>query len=92
MLDINELREEIDEIDEQLVKLFEKRMEISLKVAQYKKKNNLPIINAEREKQVIEKNKIFIKNNIFEGATEEFLTKVMLISRKIQEEELSKSK
>ncbi|MGL5244564.1 MAG: chorismate mutase, partial [Sarcina sp.] len=55
-MDLNKCREEIDKIDKELMKLFEKRMDIVLKVANYKKENNLPIFNREREDEVILKN------------------------------------
>ena len=35
-MDLTELRKEIDKIDSQLVKLYEDRMEVSKKVADYK--------------------------------------------------------
>ena len=36
MVDLQDLRNEIDSIDRQMTELFEKRMEISRKVAEYK--------------------------------------------------------
>ena len=42
-MDITELRAEIDQIDDELVKLFCARMEVSAKVADYKRERNLPI-------------------------------------------------
>ena len=35
MVDLKELRDEIDSIDRQIVELFEKRMDICQKVAEY---------------------------------------------------------
>ena len=42
-MDIQDLRKEIDNIDEELVSLFCRRMNVSAQVAEYKKENNLPI-------------------------------------------------
>ena len=39
-MDLLECRREIDNIDEELVKLFEKRMNIAINVARYKIENN----------------------------------------------------
>lgn len=61
--DINECRKRIDEIDDVLIKLFEERMEIAISVANYKKENNLPIFNKEREEEVIGKNLSKIQND-----------------------------
>lgn len=51
---LDELRKNIDEIDDQLLKLFEKRMEITHQVAQYKIENGLKVFQSEREKSIIE--------------------------------------
>ena len=49
-MDINELRTQIDYIDDQLVKLFVQRMEVSVQIGSYKKENNLPIFDPTRER------------------------------------------
>ena len=54
MEDLKFYRDKIDEIDSQLVDLFEERMEIVLTIADYKKENNIPIFNESREQEVIE--------------------------------------
>ena len=43
VLDIDKLRDEIDDIDKQIIELFEKRMDVVLNVAKYKMERNLPI-------------------------------------------------
>jgi chorismate mutase/prephenate dehydratase len=48
-MDLNELRLEIDRIDDALVRLFVQRMEVSARIADYKKENNLPIFVPARE-------------------------------------------
>ncbi|MCM1284841.1 MAG: prephenate dehydratase [Acetobacter sp.] len=53
-MDLLGLRKEIDEIDEQLIPLLIKRMGISEKVAQYKVERGLPVLNAEREQQILD--------------------------------------
>lgn len=52
-MDIKELRNEIDEIDDQLVKLFCKRMNVAAKVADYKRDHNLPILVPAREREIL---------------------------------------
>lgn len=91
MEDLDYIREEIDKIDEELVKMFEKRMELVLKVAEYKKGNNIPILNSEREKQIIDKNMKRLKNKNLTNSLEEFLEDTMRISRKYQCKILSTS-
>ncbi len=53
-MEIKELRAEIDEIDNQIVALFEKRMALSVQIAQYKRERQLPIYVPEREAEKLE--------------------------------------
>ena len=53
-MDLNELRSEIDSIDDQLVKLFGQRMEVAAQIADYKKANNLPILMPVREREKLQ--------------------------------------
>ena len=53
-MDITELRAEIDKIDNELVKLFCARMEVSDKVADYKRERNLPIFVPAREREILQ--------------------------------------
>lgn len=57
MKDLKQCREQLDIIDEKIIELFEKRMLVIKDVALYKKQNNLPIVDEEREK-------VMLKNNI----------------------------
>ena len=50
-MDINELRTRIDSVDSELIDLFKKRMGLSAQVAEYKRQNNLPVLDAIRERQ-----------------------------------------
>ena len=53
---LQEYREEIEKIDEELAKLICKRMDVSLKIGQLKKENNLSIYDPKREETLREKN------------------------------------
>ena len=41
----------IDEIDSELTRLFEERMDVVSSIAAYKKEHNLPIFDPQRERQ-----------------------------------------
>jgi len=86
---IDELRNQIDKIDSSLVSLFENRMETVLKVAEYKKKNGIAILNKEREQAVIKKNLDIVKNKDLFSEVEEFFKSVMAISRSFQNRTLN---
>ena len=50
-MDIQELRGQIDQIDDRLVQLFSQRMDIAAQIAAYKKENNMPIFVPSRERE-----------------------------------------
>ena len=50
-MELTELRESIDRIDADLVKLFTERMALSGQIAEYKKEHSLPALDASRERQ-----------------------------------------
>ena len=53
-MDLTEIRKDIDKIDDQLVQLFCQRMNLSAKVADYKKANNMPILVPARERAILQ--------------------------------------
>lgn len=55
MADLKAYREKIDNIDEKLVSLFKERMDTALEIAKFKAQNNLPVLNASREREIISK-------------------------------------
>ena len=54
-LDLAKLREEINSTDKEIVELFKKRMAIASGVAAYKKEHGLPVLDAARERELLEK-------------------------------------
>ena len=83
-LDLNEIRKAIDETDEKLVALFEKRMGLASQVAAYKKERNLPIQDSKREEMVTERNVLRLSNKEYASYLEDFLKQLMQISRSYQ--------
>ena len=51
---LEEYREKIDTVDEKLAALFAERMELSRAIAEYKKENGLPVLDASREKEKLD--------------------------------------
>lgn len=50
-MELNELRNQIDEIDDELVTLFCQRMKVAEQIADYKRQNNMPILVPARERE-----------------------------------------
>ena len=52
-MDMKDYREAIDKIDAQLLQLISERMNVAASIADYKKENNLPVLDSGREKEKI---------------------------------------
>lgn len=89
MKDLQQCRKEIDEIDKQILELFEKRMDVAVNVAEYKKEKNLPILNYKREEEVINKNVEKLKNKEYAHITRKFFQNIMELSRNLQDKFIS---
>ena len=50
-MDLQELRQEIDGIDEKLINLFQQRMDTSAEIARYKQENGAQVYDPERERE-----------------------------------------
>lgn len=83
---MDNLRSEIDIIDKTMQNLFLERMQVVKKVALYKKENNLPILDLEREAEIIKKNVDKIDDLDLVELYEEFYKNVIEVSKKYQEQ------
>lgn len=84
MRDLLELRNEIDKIDSQIVKLFEDRMELSGEVAEYKIANGKKVFDKDRERSKIETLRALAANDFNRHGVEELFSQIMSMSRKLQ--------
>ncbi len=84
MTKLDDARKIINEVDEKIAELFEKRMYAAKMVAQYKQERGLPIYDGAREKQVIEKNSAYIKDDNLRSYYISFQQGVMDISKAYQ--------
>lgn len=50
-MNLDELRLDIDRIDDEMIKLFQQRMSVAANIAQYKQENNLPVLDPQRERE-----------------------------------------
>ncbi len=82
-------RSEIDNIDKEMTLLFENRMNLSKKISDYKKNNNMQIYQSEREELVIAKNISYLKNKEYESFLRSYYMNLMNLSRLIQSKEIN---
>lgn len=84
MADLKDLRKKIDNIDRQLVELFESRMKLSADVAEYKKGTGSPIYDSVREAEKIEAIKDMTKDDYNKLVIGDLFTQIMTMSRGLQ--------
>ena len=80
---LQEYREEIEKIDEELAKLICRRMDVSLKIGQLKKENNLSIYDPKREESLREKNLSRVEEKYKKGYNE-ILNAILKVSKDLQ--------
>lgn len=86
---LSENREAIAGVDEEMARLFEKRMRLCAGVAEYKKEHGIPVKDRAREDFLIEKNRKLIEDPLLEEYYVDFLKGMMDISCRYQERLLS---
>lgn len=84
MIDLKDSRREIDQIDEQIVELFERRMRVAQDVAEYKRSIGKPVFDRQREQQKLEAVKAMCSNDFNGHAVQEIFQQLMSISRRYQ--------
>lgn len=84
MIDLLELRGQIDEIDREIVRLFEKRMDISRQVAEYKIANGKKILDRARELEKLENLGSLAHTDFNRHGVRELFQQIMSMSRKLQ--------
>lgn len=89
MNELENLREKIDTIDKEMIALFEKRMDIVADIAAYKIKNNLPVLNQNREDIIVSKVKSTVKNKDYADSAADLIKDIMEISKKFQQKLIS---
>ena len=83
-MDLLELRQQIDAIDEQIVDLYERRMDISRQVAEYKIATGKKVFDKQREMEKLAKVKSLAHNDFNSDGVEELFEQSMSMSRKLQ--------
>ena len=89
MKTLEESRTLIDEIDNKIIELYEKRMQVVKDVVEYKIENNIPILDANRESSMLSKNLKKINNEEFKKYYEDVLKGYLKASKAMQQDILN---
>ena len=84
MKDLLESRKEIDCIDDKIIELFERRMDICKDVAAYKLKTGKAVLDRKRELDKLETLKRKASDRFYAHGVEELFEQIMSMSRKMQ--------
>lgn len=83
-MDLSVLREQLDEIDKQIVELYEKRMAVCEHVAEYKIETGKKVFDKARECEKLQAVKAMTHNAFNSHGVEELFEQIMSMSRKLQ--------
>ncbi len=83
-LDLDKIRQELDEIDRQLVALYEQRLKTCDLVADYKIEQSKPVLDAAREEQKLAAVSSLVQSSYDKRAVEELYRQIMTASRRRQ--------
>lgn len=84
MTELERYRQEIDDIDAELVKLFLARMDVTGKVGEYKQREGIPVLDAGREKRVIAAKTALTADPVRKADVAALYEEIMAISRRQQ--------
>lgn len=83
---LEEARLIINEVDSKMVELFKERMKAAKMVAEYKKENNLPVLDKAREEALINKNLGLLNDTELEKYYLTFLEGMLTASKDYQKD------
>ena len=89
--ELNNIRLEINKIDDELIELFKRRMKLVQEVAEYKIKNHQEVLDKSREEYIINKYTSSISERYLKKEVTEFIQGILKISRDAREKILSSS-
>ena len=88
-MDLSKLREELDRIDGQIVKLYEERMEYCSQVADYKIETGRNVLDKAREEEKLRKVRALVHNECNAHGVQELFEQIMSMSRKLEYSKLT---
>lgn len=83
-MELNLARTKINNIDKEIVKLLEERFNIVNEIGNYKRQQNLPIYDEDREKQVIENCINLLDNKKYSKCIDDIYFQIMRSCKDIQ--------
>lgn len=83
-MDIDAIRREIDRLDDELLRIFNARAGLALKIGEIKKEKGLPVYDPQREKRIFERMKTANPGPLEDGAIVRLFERVIDESRRLE--------
>lgn len=87
-MDLDIIRQEIDQIDDQIVKLLEERMHLVEGVVAYKKASGKPILDTKREAVIFEKVRNRVEDKCYQETIVATFSDILKHSRDYQDQNI----
>ena len=84
MSQLDDCRAEIDRLDREICSLYERRMQVAARVADYKAEHGLPVLQPEREEAVLRKAESRIADPTLRPGARRLFEALMAVSRELQ--------
>ncbi len=91
MAAIEELREKIDAVDDEIVRLFEQRMRLGAEIGEYKIRDGLKVVDRQREKNKLQDVVNKVSTDFNKKGIRELFEQLMAMNRKQQYQQLVKA-
>lgn len=84
---LKEIREEVNQIDQELVRLLEKRYECVDEIVRIKKEQSIATLDSNREQEVLKKVASLVDNKLYEASIVKTFQDIMDQSKEYQKRE-----
>ena len=91
-MNLEELRQKINQIDDELIKLLEKRMDLVSKVASYKLETGKAVLDSKREETILNKVAEAVDSPVYRDVIVNTFTDMMKHSRVFQERQIRQTR
>ena len=91
MAAIEELREKIDAVDDEIVRLFEQRMRLGAEIGEHKIRDGLKVVDRQREKNKLQDVVSKVSTDFNKKGIRELFEQLMAMNRKQQYQQLVKA-
>ncbi len=91
MQELKDIRASLDQVDRELVRLFEKRMALCAQVAEYKIAHGMEVLDTSREEQVLSSRAAMLEDTSLSEDVQTLFRTLMALSRAAQQKQMTEA-